>query len=58
MAKRLYNVLLKCNDEEEVKSEFQAIKNHGLMLGKGFFLRYKALQHDDKTNTTKEITQR
>ena len=40
---------------EEVKAEFQAIKNHGLMLGKGFFLRYKALQHDDKTNTTKEI---
>ena len=40
---------------EEVKAEFQAIKNHGLMLGKGFFLRYKALEHDDKTNTTKEI---
>ena len=40
---------------EEVKAEFQAIKDHGLMLGKGFFLRYKALQHDDKTNTTKEI---
>lgn len=40
---------------EEVKAEFQAIKNHGLILGKGFFLRYKALEHDDKTNTTKEI---
>lgn len=41
---------------DEIKNAFKVVTDHGYKLGKDFFYRYEALEHDDNTNTTKEIS--
>lgn len=51
-----FNQLLTPVKAEETKEAYKIIKDHGFTLGKGFFLKYVAEEHDPKTNTTKEIS--
>ena len=50
-----FNKILFPEDIGNVKKEYALYKKQGFVIGKGFFLRYSALKHDDATNKTKEI---
>lgn len=53
--KEKFNKILFPTDIGDVKKEYDLYKKQGFIIGKGFFLRYSALKHDDATNKTKEI---
>jgi hypothetical protein len=51
-----FNQKLDSSTKDKIKEAYDTVKKHGYKLGKGFYVRYQALSHDEKTNKDKEIS--
>jgi len=54
--RRIFSHKLDVGAKDKIKESFKTVLDHQYKLGKGFFVRYQALSHDEKTNTETEIS--
>ena len=51
-----FDMIMNPPSSNEIKEEYEVVKNYGYTLGRGYFLKYVAEEYDPRTNETREIS--